>query len=164
MGVRTQGISGARQTKIDHHGAPLRIHQNIGGLQVAVDNPVLMGILDRTTDTEQQGEALRPGQGVVLRVGGQWQAPPHQFHGQIRALFVRTGVCVQPTVVNSGNAFVLQSHQRANLGQKSGEGLPPSRLQQGGMDELHRHLTPVGANVLLRPVDDTTPARGNGLT
>ena len=94
-------------------------------------DPVLMGILDRATHAEQQGEALRPGQGVVPRVGGQRQPPVHEFHDQIRELVVRAGVFVDAPVVNPGNAFVLQRDEGVQLGQKLGAGPPPGPSAAG---------------------------------
>jgi hypothetical protein len=159
VGAREQGIIGTRQSKIDHHGAPLRIHHNVGRLQVAVDDSVLMRILDGATHAEQQGEALRPSQRIISGIGGQGQPPVHQFHHEIRELLVRTGVFVQPPVVDPGNAVVLQRDERVQLGQKLGAGLFAGRPQQGGMNELHGHGAPGRTQVLLRPVDHAHASR-----
>jgi hypothetical protein len=79
--AREQCIISARQAKIDHHGTPLRVHQQIGRFQVTVDDPVLMRVPHRVTHAEHQGEALWPGQGVLLSVGGNRHPPTHEFHG-----------------------------------------------------------------------------------
>jgi hypothetical protein len=77
---------------------------------------------------------------------------------------MRVGILVQPAIVNPGNAVVLELHQQAHLGQKAGLRLLPGRLQQCGMEELHRDLALMGANGLLRPVDDPPATLGEGFT
>jgi hypothetical protein len=78
-----------RQPKVNDKRATVIIHQQISRFQVTVDNPVLMGILHRTTHAQKQVEALWDGECVALGIGRQRLPTAHQFHGHIGESFVR---------------------------------------------------------------------------
>ena len=73
------------QAEVDDLGrgpaALLHRHQDVGGLQIAMDDPLLVGVLDALADLDDEVEAILGGEAVAVAVGRDGIAL-HELHGE----------------------------------------------------------------------------------
>ena len=90
-----QAAGGLGQAEVDHPGhgpAVVGLDQDVGRLQVAVDDPLLVGVLHRRADQAEQGQPLGHGQAVLVAILGD-RHPLDQVHHEERPpLAGRAGV------------------------------------------------------------------------
>jgi len=120
-----------RQTEVQHLDPPVGSQLDVGGLQVPVDDPVLMGFLQGLRDLPRDEQGLVEGYRAALQPVGQILAF-HQLEDEER-LPVRL---VQP--VDGGDVGVVQGAGRLGLVLETPE--PLGVLREVGMDDLERHL------------------------
>jgi hypothetical protein len=88
---RQRLLDGLGHAEIDYLGYPLAVVESdhdIGRLDVAVNDPLLMGVLDRLADRHEQLQPLARGQGVVVAILGDRHAV-NQLHDEIRQTGLR---------------------------------------------------------------------------
>ncbi len=85
-------------------------HQHVGGLDVAVDDPLLMGVLDCLADRHEQLEPLARAELSVVAVLGDGDAVD-QLHDEVRT--ARVGC---PGVEDTGDVLVVHQGQGLALG------------------------------------------------
>jgi hypothetical protein len=78
LGVR---ISYARDAEIEDLGLAALVHQDVGRLQIAVNDAALVGVVHGVADARHEFEPLAGTQGAIAGVGGEREAS-HQFHGE----------------------------------------------------------------------------------
>jgi hypothetical protein len=93
--IRKGLADGTGHAKVNHlgHGlVTLQAHQNIGGLDVTVNNALLVGVLHGLAYLQEQGETRLNGEPVMIAVLRNGSAPD-MLHDKIRsALFCGAGV------------------------------------------------------------------------
>ena len=132
-------VGGLRDAEIDHLGnrrAVLFRHQHIRRLQVAVDHTLLVRMLDRTADREEQRQPLPGGHPLAIAILGDGCALD-VLHHEVRAPFGgRAGV------EDLGDVRVVHHRQRLALVVEAGEHLA------GVHAELHNFESHAPANGL----------------
>ncbi len=121
--------------------------QDVAGLQVAVDDPLLVGVLHRLADGDEQ---LQPGpdrKPMAVAVLGD-RHPAHQLHHEER-LAGRGGAAV----VDAGDVRVVHQGQRLPLGVEPGQ---HGTRVHADLDQLQCHLPPDRFG-LIGPVDGAHP-------
>ena len=117
--------------------------QHVAGLQVAVDDPLLVGVLHGLADRDEQ---LQPGpdrEPQAVAVLGD-RLPAHQLHHEERLAGLGGAA-----VVDAGDVGVVHQGQRLPLGVEPGQHRP--RVHPD-LDQLERHL-PLDRFGLIGPVD-----------
>ena len=149
------GFFGAGDTEVKNFGGALRVDQDVAGLEVAVDDALLMGVVNGGANPDHEVDTVAERDATEAAVIGQ-RGTVHELHGDEReaatAEIDGTGLKdlrdarVLKTAENLG--FVLEPLARA-IGSK------------GGADELQSH----GARgaVLLGEVDHSHAARAEKL-
>ena len=66
-------------------------HQDIGRFQITMNDPLLMGMLDAPTNRKKQGQSIREGEALPIRISGEGH-PIHQFHDEIGATIGLPGI------------------------------------------------------------------------
>ncbi len=117
-----------------------------------MDDPLLVGVLDRLTHRHEQFEPLVRGKLAFVAELRDRHAL-HQFHDEVRARFVQT------TVEHLGNVRVIHQRERLPFGIEARQ---HGFRVHAGLDELHRHKSLHGFR-LLRPPDGTHAALADGL-
>ena len=77
--------------EVDHFGhghTVLDDHQDVRGLEIPVNHPLLVRVLDRPTDTDNQAEPLRNPQALLVAILGD-PCARDQLHDKVRAVGVR---------------------------------------------------------------------------
>jgi hypothetical protein len=117
-------------------------HQDVRGLQVTVDDPLLVRVLDPLADLHEQPETLSCAEQVPVAVGGDGFALD-VLHGEVRPALRR-----RATVEDSGDHRVVHERQSLSLGLEAGDdlGRVHSRL-----DDLQGHLATNGLHLLREP-------------
>ncbi len=146
-----QRLGDAEVDDLHQRRAVLERHQHVRRLDVAVDDPFLMGMLDSLADVDEQLQSLFGGQLVLVAELGDGQALD-QFHDEVRPAARRL-----PRVEDFGDVRVV--HQ--------GQGLP-FRLETGAdlsgvharLEDFQGHLAANGI-VLLSHEDDAETALAN---
>ena len=108
----------AKVDHLRHRHAVVQGDQDIRGLDVAVDDPLLMGVLDRVANLDEQLEPLTRIELVLVAVVGDRNAP-HQFHHEVGpARFGGAGI------EDPGDVGMVHHRQRLPLGLEPGDDLP----------------------------------------
>ena len=133
---RLRALQRLGQSEVDHLGhrpAVVLGDQNVRGLNVAVDNPFLVGMLHRLADLHEQIEPGRDRQPPLVAVLRQRNAV-HQLHDEIGAtIFGRAAV------EHFGDIRMVHQRQRLALGFKPGQhGLG----SHAGLDQLEGDHSP----------------------
>src|SRR6185312_12595265 len=105
----------------------LRGDQNVGGLEVAVNQQALVGVLDGGADLLEKEEALVDGQPVVVAILVDGQSLD-QLHDEIGAAVVRA-----PAVVEARDVGMLEAGEDLPFGDEAVEGLGAG---QAGAEDL----------------------------
>ena len=144
------GVGEPRHAEIEDVGLARFVHQDVGGLEIAMDDRALVRVLDAVANLRHQLQPLPQVEPVRVAVGKQ-RLPVHQLHGEVR-LAPKRGVG-HPRVVDLRDAGVLQPAQRLRLVLEAAEHLA------GGISRAD-HLQGHGAmrELLLRLVDRAHPA------
>jgi len=85
-------------------------HQDIGGLDVTVNDAFLMGVLDGVADLHEKIQAGLGGQVVLVAVVGDFEAA-NQFHDEIRTAIIR-----RPGVEHFGDVGMVHQGESLALG------------------------------------------------
>ena len=124
-----------RDAEIDHLGHRLAIlesNEDVRGLDVTVDDPLLVGVLEGVADRDEQLQPRFGRKPVSVAVGGDL-LPPHQFHHKIGA-----ALCRGSRIEHPGDVRVIHQCQRLPLGLEPGDNLPRVHAE---LDHLQGHLT-----------------------
>ena len=113
--------------------AVVQRHENIGRLDVAVDDALLMGVLDRVADGDEQFQTLAGGQVVVVAVLREGDAID-QLHHEVRPARLRGA-----RIVDFGDVGVIHDRQGLLLGCKARDHLAGIHAR---LDDLQGHLAP----------------------
>ena len=142
------GASGAGgQAEVDHLGdgpVVVGLDQDVGRLEVAMDDPLLVRVLNRLADVHEQFQPVGDRQVVAVAVVGDGDAAD-QLHDEVGAAAVGG-----PGVNDAGDVGVVHHRQRLALGLEAGDDLPGVHA---GLDDLQRHLAAHGVR-LFGDVDD----------
>ena len=122
----------------------LRRDEDVGRLDVAVDDPLLMRVLHAFADVHEQDEASFDGEAVLVAVIGDRNA------GDVLHREVRTPFRCRAGVVDTGDVGMVHQRQRLALGVEAGEDFPGVHAP---LDQLERHR-PAHRALLLGLVDD----------
>ena len=106
------GIGETGYTEIQNLRLARFIHENVGRLQVTMDQAALMGMLHRIADSGHQFQPLPCIQMMIVAIGEQ-RLTTHQLHGEVR-LFAKRSVRGS-RFVDLGNPRMLQPPQRLRL-------------------------------------------------
>ena len=106
-------------------------HQHVGRLQIAVDDSLLMGMLDCGADGEKQVESLLGAQLVLVAIAGDRDAFD-QFHHEVRLAGVG---CAR--FEHFGDVGMVHQRQGLALGLEAGDDLPGIHA---GLDDFQRHF------------------------
>ena len=68
MGRGGPQVGGVGHAKVEHFGLPRRLHQDVGRLEVAVDDAALVGVLHRVAHPRHQSEPAARVEGVFAAV------------------------------------------------------------------------------------------------
>ena len=120
--------------EVDHLGHGLAVverHQHVRRLDVAVDDPLLMGVLDRLADGDEQLQPLLRREVIAVAVLGDRHALD-QLHHEVRAAGVG-GAGVE----DAGDVGVVHHRQGLAFGLEAGDDLPRVHAR---LDDLERHL------------------------
>ena len=95
--------------------AVARGDEEVRGFEVAVDDALLMRVLERVADVDEKREPLRDGEFPLVAVGGDGHAA-HQLHDEIRAPVLR-----RAGVEDLGDVRVIHHGQRLPLLLEAGD-------------------------------------------
>ena len=116
-----------------HRHAVVQRDEDVRGLDVAVDDPLLMRVLDGLADLDEQVEAILCGELVLVAVLGD-RNPADQFHHEVRpAGLGRAGI------EHLGDVRMVHQRQRLPLGLEAGDDLLGVHAQ---LDDLEGHAPP----------------------
>ena len=153
MEVGQNGFLGQRflnrfgDTKIDDLRYRLPIldgNENIRGLQVAVNNALLVGVLDGVAKLNKKSQAFLERELIRLAVIGNPNSA-NQLHHEKRATR-----CGCPAIQHACNARMIHERERLAFGFEPGHDALGVHAQ---LDHLNRNLAPNGF-ALLRPIND----------
>ena len=135
---RPAGIARQRlgDAEVDHprHGPAVDLgDQDVGRLEVAVEDRLLVGMVHRVADRHEQLEPLAQAQPVAVAVVGDGHAA-HQLHDE-----VRSAVVGGPRIEHAGDVRVLHECQRPPLALEAPDDLLAVHSR---LDHLEGHLTP----------------------
>ena len=120
----------------------LHRHQHVCGLQVPVDDPLMMGVLDGLTDIDEEADALVRGEAVGVAVVRDRDAL-HQLHDEEGATALG-----RPPVVEAGDVGVVHHRQGLALRLQAGQHLFGVHPQ---LDDLERYAPVHGLGLLGEP-------------
>ncbi len=109
---------GLGQTEVDDLGngcSVMAFDQDVGGLQVAVDDPLLVGVLHGRADLAEEGEPFRELEPVLVAVVGE-RDPLDQLHDE-----KRTTVLGRAGIEDLGDVGMVHQRQRLAFGLEAGE-------------------------------------------
>lgn len=133
----------ARQPEVDHLGLAARQHEHVRRLDVAVHDPLAMGVVDGAADPREQAQVLCEGAVAALRVVLQ-RLPVDQLHREVG--LGPAGGLVRARLVDARDALVMQSSQGLGLVAEAAQGVRGERPRPY---DLERHLfvlvVPLGA-------------------
>jgi hypothetical protein len=81
---------------LHHRLAVVGRHQDVGGLEVPVDDPLLVRVLHRPADVAEQRQPLAHAQALVVAVAGD-RLPLDQFHHEVRTRTRGAGIGPSPS-------------------------------------------------------------------
>ena len=148
-----QGLGEAEVDDLGQRLAVLLGHQDIVGLQVPVEDGLLVGVLDRVADLQEQGDPLVRMQGVAVAVVGDGHAG-HQLHDE-----VGHPLGGGPGVEDLGDARVSHDGQGLPFSLEAADHL--GRIQ-ARPDQFEGHPAHHGHRLLGQP-DLAHPAHAQGL-
>ena len=94
-GHRHVRIGGAGHAEVDDFGLAVRVHEDVAGFQVTVDDALLMAVMHRVADLCEQRESLTHGAFLLVHVLGDGPGVGDVLHGEewqgSRAIVVRAG-------------------------------------------------------------------------
>ena len=128
--------------EVDHLGDRLAVVErdhDVGRLDVAVDDPLLVGVLDRLADRHEQLQPLARRQVVVVTVLGDRHAVD-QLHDEVGPARFRG-----PGVEDAGDVDMVHHRQGLALGLEAGDDLA---AVHAGLDHLERDLALDGLGLL----------------
>ena len=114
-----------------HRLAVVFRHQDVGGLHVAMDDPLLVGVLDTLAGLDEELEAIANGELMEVAILRDRNASD-VFHGE-----VRPPVGSHAGVQHLGDVRMGHDRQRLALGVEAGDDLLGVHAQ---LDHLERHL------------------------
>ena len=132
--------------EIDDLGSGPSVHlgdHDVAGLQVAVDDPLLVGVLHGLADGDEQLQPGPDGKPMLVAVVGDRHAA-HQLHHEER--LAGRG---RAAVVHAGDVRMVHQGQRLPLGIEPGQ---HGARVHADLDQLERHL-PLDWLGLIGPVD-----------
>ena len=144
------GVGGAGHAEVEHLGLSGLLHQDVGGLEVAVDDALVVGVLHRVADPRQQTHAGGEVEAVAVGVLVQRQAADELHREE------RLAVVGEAGLVDLRDAGVVQPAQDLGL---VGEALEQGGGGEAGADDLEGDRA--ARAVLLRLVDGAHAALGN---
>ncbi len=120
-GQRTVRIGGIplgreafRQSEVGHEGTPRLVNQNVGRLQVAMQNPSRMGMRDGPADWQEELRGLARGERPLGDPAGQGRAM-HELHAEVRLTFMVADF------VDRHNVRMLKAGRRFGFSAESGQ-------------------------------------------
>ena len=126
---------GLGHAEVDHLWDRLAVvdcHHNVRRLDVAVDDALLMRVLDRMADRNEEFQPLARSQPLLVAILGDRQALD-QLHGEVGpAAFGRA------RIKHLGNVRMVHDRQRLPLGLETGDDLAGVHAR---LDDLQRHPT-----------------------
>jgi hypothetical protein len=99
-GRRCAGRCGASGTKVRQLHAATRIKQNIAGLQVAMDDPALVRVLQRLCDIQEHRDDVQvtgPTQAAQIPARGELHGQHHRVSQVMRGKYLQCGSMIQTT-------------------------------------------------------------------
>ena len=138
--------------EIEHTRCPAFVNEHVGGLQIAVHNPALVGVLDRVAQPDQHPDPAPDREPACGGVRDQIH-PVHKLHREIRAADA-AGV-VRPRLVDPRDAGMCEPAQDLRLVPEPAE----YRLgRRAGPEHLERDAAFRAALICL--IDQPHPAGG----
>ena len=134
-----QRLGHAEVDHLDDRGRVVPRDQDVTRLDVAVDDPLLVGVLDGRAHLEEQFQPPPRGQVILVAERGHGRAPD-QLHHEVRA----AGGC-RPAVEHPGDVGVVHEGQRLPLGLEPRDHLPRVHAR---LEHLQRDLAPHGPRLL----------------
>ena len=110
-----RGFGDAKINDLRHRQAIMQRNQDVRGFDVAVNDALLMGVLDRMADLDEQRESLSSIELILIAVVGDSNTA-HQFHHEVGA--ARLGCA---GVQDPGNVGMVHHRQRLALGLNPGD-------------------------------------------
>ena len=136
-----------RDPEIQHFDGSIRGHQDVGRLEVAVENQVLVGVVDRGADIAKHTQAIceaEPPSIAVLRHGHAFG----QFHDEVA---VTRG---DPRIHQSDDVWMIQLREDPSFLNETAVGFRREETSIGDLDgdvPIERAILPLGA------IDDPHP-------
>ncbi len=133
------GLGQAEVDHLGHRAVVVRLDQDVGGLQVAVDDPLLVRVLHGPTDLLEQRQPGGDVEAMGVAVVGDGDALDQLHHEERAAVGGRAGV------EDAGDVGVL--HQGQGLALRLEAGQDVARVHPP-LDQLERHLAADRAELL----------------
>ena len=144
-------LGGFGDAEINHLGHGLDTverDQNIGGLDIAVDDPLLVRVMDGGTDLGEKQQTF-PGSQFVLVTELRHGNALHQFHHEKRTSGLRAS-----RIINLGDVGMIHHRERLPLLFEPSHHL--LRVHPG-LDDFQRHPSPDGLLLLRHPDGPKSP-------
>ena len=109
------GLGDAEINHLRHRHAVVQRHQNVRRLDVAVNDPLLVRVLDGVANLDEQIQPLAGVEMVLVAVVGDFDAA-HQFHDKVRPPGFR-----RARVQHPGDVRMIHHRQRLPLGLETGD-------------------------------------------
>ena len=149
VGGRERRVEQLGDAEVEQLHAAGRVDDDVRGLEVAVDDEVLVRVLDRRADVEEQPQPRLDAQPVGVAVRGDRLAV-HVLHHEVRQLAVGDAA-----VEELRDVRMAQRREDLPLGEKSPLDLP---VVEAAADDFDRHAAAELAVVTLGEVDDAHAA------
>src|SRR5262249_38746560 len=137
-------VDGAGHTKVEHLWLSRLLHKDVGGLQVAVDDPLVVSVLHRVAHARQQSHASGQIEAMTANVLVQGRAAD-ELHREIRL-----AVVAKARLVYLGDAGVVQPTEDLRFVRET---LTDGRGGEIGANDLEGDSSTRA--VLLRLIDDS---------
>jgi hypothetical protein len=133
LGQRLTGRLG--HAEVDHlwHGfAIVESDEHVGGFEIAMNDPLLVRVLNGVADGDEEFEPLPRRQSAFIAILGNWH-PLDEVHDEVRP--ARGG---GSGIQHAGDVGVIHQRQGLAFGLEAGDDLPGVHT---GFDQLHRDQT-----------------------